>query len=221
MCWSAVAGDGARERLGGGFQRDQEYKDLRVTLDQLIVDKPALERKLNAAKYILADAKAWLDALPDDAVLELVASTKPDGFDLDAVQSRIRDAEDEAQRLRGVPVPPPDIKERVREYVATLARPKVSGIGQQLRVSWPNDTAALLALLLPDETTSALMREIERQSNLPMPLPQRQQRIAELTAEIDTLRWQARALGDTALPPAYLLGVRVARREPAKRAASA
>ena len=56
-----------------------------MSLDQLVKDKPVLERKLNAAKYTLADAKAWLDALPDDAVLEPVASTKPDGFDLDAV----------------------------------------------------------------------------------------------------------------------------------------
>jgi hypothetical protein len=82
--------------------------------------------------------------------------------DLTTIEHRIRDAEDEVQRLRAVPVPPPDIKERVREYVATLARPKVSGIGQQLRVIWPNDTAAVLALLLPEQMTSALLQEIER-----------------------------------------------------------
>jgi hypothetical protein len=133
-------------------------------------------------------------------------TTEPDGTDLAALQHRIREAEDEVQRLRAVQVPPPDIKERVREYVATLARPKVSGIGQQLRVTWPNDTAAVLALLLPEQMTSALLQEIERQSNLPMPLPQRKRRIAELQAEIDTLQRQALALGagTGGLPPAVV-----------------
>ena len=42
------------------------------------------------------------------------------------------------------------------------------------------------------------------------------QRIAELEAEIDTLQRQALALG-SGLPPAVVLGVRVARREPMKR----
>jgi hypothetical protein len=61
---------------------------------------------------------------------------------------------------------------------------------------------------------NALMKEIERQSNAPMPLPQRKQRIAQLQAEIDTLQRQSLALGaDTSdLPPAVVLGVRVASR---------
>jgi len=52
----------------------------------------------------------------------------------------------------------------------------------------------------------------DRLANLPMPLPQRKRRIAELQAEIDTLQRQALALGagTSGLPPAVVLGVRVA-----------
>ena len=100
--------------------------------------------------------------------------------------------------------------------VCLSIRPKVSGIGtgQRLQVEWPDDVIAVLALLLPDEMAGALMKEIERQSNLPMPLPQRKRRIAELQAEIDTLQRQAFALGagTSGVPPEVVLGVRVASR---------
>jgi septal ring factor EnvC (AmiA/AmiB activator) len=216
---------GARQRLSGGFQRDEEYRDMRATLDKLLADQPILENKLDCARYTLTDCRAFLQALPDDAVLEPVAPVQPNGFDLDTVQRRIKGAEDEVERLRGVPTPASDIEERVREYVAALARPQVSGIatGQRLQVLWPSDVIAVLALLLPDEMVSALLREVERQSNLPMPLPQRKKRIAELQAEIDTLQRQALALGagTSELPPAVVLGVRVARREETKRVSAA
>jgi hypothetical protein len=218
---AAIAG--VRQRLSGGFQKDQEYHDLRASLDQMVKDLPAIENKLDAARYTLTDARAFLDALPDDAVLTPVASVKPNGLDLDTVWRRIEDAEDEVKRLRAVPVPSSDIEDRIREYVAALARPKVSGIatGQRLQGDWPDDVIAVLALLLPEQMVEALMKEIERQSNTPMPLPQRKQRIAQLLAGIDILQRQALALGaDTAgLPPAVVLGVRVTRREETKRVA--
>jgi hypothetical protein len=89
----------------------------------------------------------------------------------------------------------------------------MTGIGDdQLNVIWPNSTIAVLALLLPDEMTNALMKEIERVSNLPMPLPERKRRIAELGREIDELQRQSLALGEDAsiLTPEVVLGVRVA-----------
>jgi hypothetical protein len=75
-----------------------------------------------------------------------------------------------------------------------------------------------MALLLPDAMVNALMREIDRVSNTPMPLPQRKRRIAELRREIDTLQRQSLALGEEAsgLPPEVILGVKVTRCEPAK-----
>jgi hypothetical protein len=206
----------ARERLTGGFQKDQEYYDMRATLDKLVADKPMFASKLDSAQYTVKNCRAFLDALPDDAVLTPVASVKPNGVDLDTVWRRIEDAEDEVKRLRAVPVPSSDIEERIRAYVADLARPKVAGIaaGQRLQVSWPDDVIAVLALLLPDQMVNALLREVERVLNLPMPLPQRKKRIGELEAAIETLQRQALALGagTSALPPAVVLGVRVASR---------
>jgi hypothetical protein len=205
---------GARQRLSGGFQRDSEYRDLRASLDKLLADQPVLESKLHSAEYALTDAKAFLDALPDDAVLTPVASVKPNGYDLATVQTRIDDFEDEIKRLRAVPTLSSDIEMRVREYVASLARPTVTGLalGERLQVSWPDDVIAVLALLPPDQMTNALLKEIDRLANLPMPLPQRKRRIAELQAEIDTLQRQALALGagTSGLPPAVVLGVRIA-----------
>jgi hypothetical protein len=52
----------------------------------------------------LTDARAFLEALPDDAVLEPVKVVKPNGLDLDTVWRRIEDAEDEVKRLRAVPI---------------------------------------------------------------------------------------------------------------------
>ena len=213
----------ARTRLGGGFERNSEYHDLRASLDKLVADKPKLESKLRDAEYTLADAKAWLDQLPDDAVSKWSRAYRRTASTLItcAIASktpRMRSNGCARCRCRA-----PISESGSKRTLAALARPKISGIaaGQQLKVSWPDDVISVLALLLPDQMTDALLKEIDRLANLPMPLPQRKRRIAELTAEIDTLRWQARALGDTALPPAYLLGVRVARREPAKRVSAA
>jgi uncharacterized small protein (DUF1192 family) len=206
----------ARQRLTGGFDKDSAYRDARAALDKLVADQPVLENKLADARYTLASCKDFLAALPDDVALQAVNSVPQNGFDLAQVQRRIAAADDEINKLRAVPTPAADIETRVREYVAALARPKVRGIaaGQQLQVTWPDDVIAVLALLLPDAMVSALMTEIERQSNTPMPLPERRKRIAQLTAEIDALQRQALALGADAadLPAPVVLGVKVVRR---------
>lgn len=202
----------ARGRLSGGFENDGEYADLRAALDKLVADKPILERKLDDAQYSLADAKAFLAGLPDDATLEPIAPVKPNGADLASVRRHIANAEDEIARLAAVPTPSSDIEERIEGYVDALARPKVTGMGagQQLRVDWPHDVIAVLALLLPEQMVKALSHEIERMANVPMSLTERNKRIGELKSEIDTLQRQALALGaDTSgLPPGVVLGVR-------------
>lgn len=206
----------ARERLTGGFAKDTEYEDMRKVLDRLVSeDKPKFGYKLAVTTSKLSECKHWLVTLPDNVELETVAVAKPNGANLDHVRNQIEIAEDEIRRLRDVPTPSADAEARVRKYVAALARPSVSGLGkgETLRVVWPNDPAALLALLLPKEMTIALLTEIERESNAPMPLADRQQRIAQLTADIDALRWTARALGDLSLPPQYLLGVKIVEKQ--------
>ena len=203
--------DNARTRLGGDFERDSEYNDRRRVLDKLVADKPKFESTLRDAEYALADAKAWLDGLPDDAELVLVAATKPNGYDLAGVQSRINAAEDEMAKLRAVPVQSPDIADRIREYVSALARPKISGIasGQQLKVTWP-DEVSVLALLLPDQMTNALLKEIDRLANLPMPLSQQRWVSGpfETTPDQPAGRLSAERGGQNAAALALLLGIR-------------
>jgi hypothetical protein len=216
--------DLARERLTGGFERDQQYRDVRATLDKLVKDLPAIEDKRDAAERMLERCQAWLDELPDDVTLEPV-KVKLDGGDLASVKERIRNATDELETLSKLPTPSADIEQRVRKYVVDLGRPKVSGVGDgaQLQVSWPRDDAvSLFAILEPEKMTKLILGEIARAANDPLPLPQRKQRMAELRRMIDDLQHQAYALGADAyaLPPQVILGVKVVkvgRREAVKK----
>jgi septal ring factor EnvC (AmiA/AmiB activator) len=209
----------ARARLTGKFNNDSEYEDTYGVLKKLVADMPIIERKRGAAQSTYEECAAWIENLPDDVTLEAV-KVRSNGADLATVKERLTNAKDELETLSKVPVPPANVDQRVKEYVGALARPTISGISDgELKVSWPDGQASLLAFLLPDAMTNALMREINRLANTPMPLPQRKQRIAELKAEIDTLQRQAFALGanDYATPPEIILGVKV-RREAVKKA---
>lgn len=204
----------ARSRLSGGFAKDSEYHDLRATLDGLLEDLASRESAEEAVNNTLWTCKAFIDELPDDAVLEVV-KVKPNGHSLSDVRQRIKDAEDELKKLASVPVPSADIEQRVKQYVASLGSPAISGVsdGQRLEVSWPSSSAiSLLALLLPDKMVEVLMGEIERAANVPLPFEQRRKRMALMSRLIDELQRQALALGEDAsiLPPAVVLGVRAA-----------
>lgn len=216
---NATAITHARQRLTGSFQEDSEYRAMRVALDRLVEEQPAFENRLLTTKDLLSCCKHFLATLPDDTVLEPV-KLENNGLSLDDVRQRIAEAEQEIKVLRAVPVPPPDIKNQVKEHVAALARPKLSIASGKLQVTWPDSAIAVQALLLPEQMIAALLQEVERQFNLPMPLDQRLQHIAELQTEIESLQWQARALGDLTLPPPFLLGVKVVRRERARASAA-
>src|SRR5262245_2742453 len=62
----------ARTRLSGGFRNDQDYHDLRKTLEQMVADLPSLETKLHRTRHMLSDCKSWLDNLPENVVPEPV-----------------------------------------------------------------------------------------------------------------------------------------------------
>jgi hypothetical protein len=128
----------AQRRLTGGFHRQSEYDDTRRALDQLVADKPALEKKLCVAQSVLSACKVWLDRLPAGTVLEPV-TIDVNGHDLDEVRAKLEAAQAELKRLRGVPTPSADIKERIHAYVESMARPQISGIakGEKLKVIWP------------------------------------------------------------------------------------
>lgn len=205
----------ARKRLTGTFARKGEYEDMRATLNQLIADKPILEQKLGAARSTLSNCKLWPNLLPEDTVLEQTV-VEANGYDLVHVRARIKTAQAELATLRAVPIASPDIKRRVEQYVNTLGRPKVAGIGKDetLRVTWPGDGHMLpmmLAFFHRDAMVEALLREIESVADDPLPLAERKKRIAELEVEIEVLQRQAFALGapTTDLPPHVVLGVKL------------
>jgi hypothetical protein len=185
-------------------------------LDRLLADQPRIERELELARHTLGSCQAWLKALPADVTLEMVkARPNTNGVDLDGLRERIQKAEDEIEQLRAVPVPRSDIEQCVKNYVANLATPQVRRIadGEPLQVTWPGDTIAALAFLLPEQMTAALLKEIDCLANSPMSLQACKRRVAELKAEIDTLQRQALALGEDAssLPPEVVLGVKIMR----------
>jgi hypothetical protein len=213
--------------LSGGFDKATEYHDLRAALDQMVKDLSVLKKKQHAAQHALSACKDWLDKLPPNTTLEMV-EVKTDGRDLEEVRAQLIAAEAELAALRAVPTASADIDERVKAYVREMGRPTISGIGkgEQLRVNWPGsgwdsngprehraDILPMMALLHGEAMVAALMREVKRIANDPMPLAARQKRMAKLEADIDTLQRLGLALGaepNADFPPWVLLGVKIA-----------
>ena len=162
---------------------------MRATLNQMIADKPTLEQRLGAAKSTLSACKAFLNNLPEDTVLEQVA-VEANGSNLVDVRARIKAAQAELATLRAVPIASPEIRRRVEQYVHSLGRPRVTGIGkgETLRAIWPGDGQVLpmmLAFFHRDAMVETLMREIDNVTDDILPLAERNKRIAELEVEID------------------------------------
>jgi hypothetical protein len=106
------------------------------------------------------------------------------------VRARIKKLKNQVEVLKGVPIPAPNVREKVRTYVERLPMPSIDGIaaGESLTVQWPTGLHALMAFLQPDVLVERLMAEIDRIANTPYPLPQREQRITKLEEEIDRLQ---------------------------------
>jgi hypothetical protein len=90
--------------------------------------QPAQWRR-DRAQATLRDCRAWLDRLPDDAVLELVAVKVPKGATLEGVRRDIERAEAELKAIRSAPVPGPDVEDRIRQYIGNLVV-EMRGIGE-------------------------------------------------------------------------------------------
>jgi hypothetical protein len=148
--------------------------------------------------------------------------------------------------LRSLPTSSADIKTRVENYVASLGRPQISGIGpdEKLRVIFPGagfdasgpranraDPLALFAMSFPEEMTKALLLEIDRMTGAVVPIKERASRIAALTTEIEQLAYVEEALIADAsangepierapsAPPQAVLGLRIAAAPKSTRAA--
>src|SRR5262245_50636262 len=62
-----------------------------------------------------------------------------DGLLLSDVRARIKKLKSQVEVLKGVPIPAPNIREKVRAYVERLPLPSIGGIGvgEALTVQWP------------------------------------------------------------------------------------
>jgi hypothetical protein len=93
--------------------------------------------------------------------------------------------------LKRVPIPAPDIRQKVQSYVLGLTRPIIGGVdaGEVLTMKWPKEELhVLMAFLQPEVLVERLMAEINRIANTPCALPEREQQIVELEDEIDRLQ---------------------------------
>jgi hypothetical protein len=156
-------------------------------------------------------------ALPPATLLKQVAPVVEDGLSLTAVRARIKKLQESVAVLKRVPIPAPDIRQKVQSYVRGLTRPIVSGIasGEALTVQWPTNLHAPMAFLQPEALGERLMAEIDRIANTPYPLAEREQQIAELEREIDRLQRTEEAIvvatgapRERGCPPWVVLGVK-------------
>ena len=208
-----------RDRLNGRvWQEGDDPAELRIELDRLLAEQKILQRHRPIEADTIDRCRAWLAALPPETVLEQIAPGVEDSLSLRDVRARIKKMEDSVTALKCVPVPPPDIQEKVRTYVQGLARPTVSGIAvnEALTVQWPTELHVLMAFLQPDALVERLIAEIDRIANTPCPLAQREQRIAKLEEEIDRLQRTEEAIvvatgapREAGCPPWVVLGVKV------------
>jgi hypothetical protein len=140
--------------------------------------------------------------------MEQVA-TDVSGHDLADVRGKLEAAQAELAVLRAAPVPAPDIRQRIEDYVRGLSRPTITGVGkgEKLKVIWPGagwdikgpiehraEVLPMTAFLFPSEMVAGLMGEVERMANDPMPPAARLRRIAELEQEIEQLAFVEEAL---------------------------
>jgi hypothetical protein len=139
---------------------------------------------------ILGLCRAWLASLPPTAALEQIIPDVEDGLALGDVRARVRKLKDQVGALNRVPIPAPNIREKVQAYVERLPMPIIGGIGagESLAVQWPTGLHALLAFVEPGVLAERLLAEINRIANTPCPLAQRERKITELEREIDRLQ---------------------------------
>jgi hypothetical protein len=161
-----------RDRGNGRVVREGDHPaELRIEFDRLLAEQKALQARRPIDMGIIESCKAWLAALPPATVLEQVAPVVEDGLSLTAVRARIKKLQESVAVLKRVPIPAPDIRQKVQSYVRGLTRPVVGGIAldEALTVQWPTGLHALMAFLQPDVLVDRLMVEINRIANTPCP----------------------------------------------------
>jgi hypothetical protein len=207
-----------RDRLNGRIVRAGDHPEkLRIDIQQRLEEQKALQRQRPIEADILGRCRAWLAGLPRGAVLEQIIPDTETGLSLSDVRARTKKLQNQVEALKGVPIPAPDIREKVQDYVHGLTRPIIGGIGvdESLTVRWPSDMPALMAFLQPDVLVDRLLVAINQIANTPCPLAERERLIAKLEEEIDRLQRTEEAIvvatgapREAGSPPWVVLGVK-------------
>jgi hypothetical protein len=207
-----------RDRLNGRVWREgDDPAELNIQFERLLAEQKTLQRQRPIEADAIDRCRAWLAALPPATALEQVAPVVEDGLSLKAVRARIKKLHESVAVLKRVPIPAPDIRQKVQSYVQGLTRPIISGVdsGEVLTVQWPKELHVLMAFLQPEVLVERLMAEINRIANTPCALPEREQRIAELEQPIDRLQRTEEAIvvatgapRERGCPPWVVLGVK-------------
>jgi len=180
-----------RDRWSGRTARQGDHPErLRIELEQRLDEQKALQRQRPIDMSTLESCKAWLAALPPGTLLDEQVSPEVEDVSLSTVRARIKKMQDSVAALKRVPIPAPDIQDKIKAYVQGLTRPNIGGIaaGESLTVQWPTGLHALLAFVESDVLAEKLLAEIDRIANTPCPLAEREQRIAKLEQEIDRMQ---------------------------------
>jgi hypothetical protein len=208
-----------RDRLNGRVVREGDHPaELRIEFDRLLGEQKTIHARRPTETDTIDRCKAWLAALPPATVLDQVAPVVEDGLSLTTVRARIKKLQESVAVLKRVPIPAPDIRQKVQSYVRGLTRPIIGGVdaGEVLAVQWPTEQLhVLMAFLQPEVLVERLMAEINRIANTPCSLPEREQRIAELEQEVERLQRTEEAIvvatgapRERGCPPWVVLGVK-------------
>jgi hypothetical protein len=112
-----------RDRLNGRVWRQgDDPAELRIEFDRLLAEQKALQARRPIDMGIIESCKAWLAALPTATLLEQVNPGVEDGLSLSAVRARIKKLKNQVEVLKGVPIPPSNVREEVQTYVQRLTR---------------------------------------------------------------------------------------------------
>ena len=213
---------------------DAAFQEAHRLLPTLLSEQQRAENQLRVVEAVGGKCRGWLEALPLDAMLEVVKVEVPKGAKLHDIRQAIDTAQRELGALRSAPVRSPDIQREIEQQIADLATASFSiegfGPAQKFQIGWlnkgpmagqlnitRNDLLAFAALLFPERLLALAMSEIERRANTPLPVADRPVRIAQLETEIERLQrieedLIARGGGEREAnrPPAVVLGVRLA-----------
>src|SRR5262249_15220088 len=119
-----------RDRCNGRVVRAGDHPEkLRTELEQTLAEQKALERQRPIEADILGRCRAWLAALPPGTALKQIIPDLEDELALGDVRTRVRKLKDQMETLKRVPIPAPNIPEKVRAYVERLPLPSIGGIG--------------------------------------------------------------------------------------------